>query len=102
MKIIQISPIPSVYKFKNKEDFCNRLIQEILIICKNNPLYLKSNKKLLSLSKYKNTLVEKNEKLDSLIEKSIEMKTDIINKISLLTDDNNQYRNNLLKILEKN
>ena len=57
-----------IYKFKNKEDFCNRLIQEIIHISKNNSLYLKRNKKIEELEKYKNSLISKNEKLDILLE----------------------------------
>jgi hypothetical protein len=34
MKIKQIEPLGS--KFKNKEEFCNKLIQEIMLISKEN------------------------------------------------------------------
>lgn len=99
MNITQIDSVPSIYKFKNKEDFCNRLIQEIIHISKNNSLYLKRNKKIEELEKYKNSLISKNEKLDILLEKSKNMKADLNSKISLLVEDNNKYKNKLLKIL---
>ena len=99
MKITQVEPLPNIYKFKNKEEFCNRLIQEVVTICKNNPLYSKPNKKILELINHSNKLIVKNEKLDMLLEKSKNMKNDLNNKISLLNEDNNKFRNKLLEIL---
>lgn len=99
MKITQLEPLPSIYKFKNKEDFCNRLIQEVITISKNNSLYLKKNKKIEELTKYKNVLNTKNERLNNLLEKSINMKEDLTSKISLLVEDNNVVRNKLLELL---
>lgn len=99
MKISQLEPLPSIYKFKNKEDFCNRLIQEVITISKNNSLYLKKNKKIEELTKYKNVLNTKNERLNNLLEKSINMKEDLTSKISLLVEDNNVVRNKLLELL---
>jgi hypothetical protein len=99
VKISQLEPLPSIYKFKNKEDFCNRLIQEVITISKNNSLYLKKNKKIEELTKYKNVLNTKNERLNNLLEKSINMKEDLTSKISLLVEDNNVVRNKLLELL---
>jgi hypothetical protein len=99
VKITQLEPLPSIYKFKNKEDFCNRLIQEVITISKNNSLYLKKNKKIEELTKYKNVLNTKNERLNNLLEKSINMKEDLTSKISLLVEDNNVVRNKLLELL---
>ena len=101
MKITQTDPLPSIYKFKNKEDFCNRLIQEVITICKNNPLYSKPNKKISDLSQYRSKLISKNEKLNSLVEKSKDMKLDLTSKISMIIEDNNQYRNKLLELLQR-
>jgi len=100
VKITQIEPLPSIYKFKNKEDFCNRLIQEVITISKNNSLFLKKNKKISELEKYRNILNTKNEKLNMLLEKSINMKKDLTGKISLLVEDNNNVRNKLLELLK--
>jgi DNA integrity scanning protein DisA with diadenylate cyclase activity len=99
VKIIQTEPLPSIYKFKNKEDFCNRLIQEVLSISKNNSLFLKKNKKINELEKYRNVLNTKNEKLNMLLEKSINMKKDLTSKITMLIEDNNNVRNKLLELL---
>ena len=99
MKITQLEPLPSIYKFKNKEDFCNRLIQEVITISKNNSLYSKKNKKIIELEKYRDMLNTKNERLNMLLEKSISMKEDLTSKITLLVEDNNVVRNKLLEIL---
>lgn len=99
MKISQLEPLPSIYKFKNKEDFCNRLIQEVITISKNNSLYSKKNKKIIELEKYRDMLNTKNERLNMLLEKSISMKEDLTSKITLLVEDNNVVRNKLLEIL---
>lgn len=101
MKITQLEPLPSIYKFKNKEDFCNRLIQEVITISKNNSLYSKKNKKIIELEKYRNTLNTKDERLNMLLEKSINMKEDLTSKISLLVEDNNVVRNKLLELLQR-
>jgi hypothetical protein len=99
VKISQLEPLPSIYKFKNKEDFCNRLIQEVITISKNNSLYLKKNKKIEELTKYKNVLNTKNERLNNLLEKSINMKEDLTSKITMIIEDNNNVRNKLLELL---
>lgn len=99
MKITKIENVMSVQKFKNKEDFCNRLIQEIMVISKNN-LFHKKNKKIEDLSKYKNKLISKEKKLDSLLEKSKSIKEDLNNKINLLVEDNVKYKNRLLNNLQ--
>ena len=98
MKISQLEPLPSIYKFKNKEDFCNRLIQEVITISKNNSLYSKKNKKIIELEKYRDMLNTKNERLNMLLEKSISMKEDLTSKITLLVEDNNVVRNKLLEL----
>jgi DNA integrity scanning protein DisA with diadenylate cyclase activity len=99
VKITQLEPLPAIYKFKNKEDFCNRLIQEVITISKNNSLYSKKNKKIIELEKYRDVLNTKNERLNNLLEKSINMKEDLTSKISLLVEDNNVVRNKLLELL---
>ena len=99
MKITQLEPLPSRYKVKNKEDFCNRLIQEVITISKNNSLYSKKNKKIIELEKYRNTLITKDERLNMLLEKSISMKEDLTSKITMLIEDNNVVRNKLLELL---
>jgi len=99
MKITQIENAMTVQKFKNKEDFCNRLIQEVLMLSKNS-LFHKKNKKIEDLSKYKNKLISKEKKLDSLLEKSKSIKEDLNNKINLLVEDNVKYKNRLLNNLQ--
>ena len=99
MRIKNIESLPAVNTFKNKEDFCNRLIQEVILICKNNPIYSKPNKKTIELSNIKSNLINKIEKLDSLLEKSKDMKKDLNSKIDILVEDNSMYKEKLLNIL---
>jgi phosphatidylinositol kinase/protein kinase (PI-3 family) len=99
VKISQLEPLPSIYKFKNKEDFCNRLIQEVITISKNNSLYSKKNKKIIELEKYRNTLNTKDERLNMLLEKSVSMKDDLTSKITMLIEDNKSVKNKLLELL---
>jgi hypothetical protein len=98
MNIIQVNPLPNVNKFKNKEDFCNRLIQEVITITKKIPS--KTNKKIIELNNYKNKLILENENLDKLLQKSYDMKNNINNKIKILVEDNNKIRNKYLDILK--
>jgi len=100
MKITTIDPLPNIHKFKNKEEFCNRLVQEVINITKSNSISLKSNSKIIDLTMYKNKLILKNEKLDMLLEKSKVMKEELNSKINLLSEDNDMFRNKLLEIVE--
>jgi len=100
MKIKKIDSVISINKFKNKEDFCNRLLQELSEIYKNNPTMEKANKKVVEITNRKNQLFNKNEKLDKLLEKSETMKKELASKINMLTETNNNYRTKLLEILE--
>lgn len=99
MKITQIEPLPSINKFKNKEDFCNTLIQKILMLSKENKLFLKTNTRITELNNKKNNLLKKGEKLNGLLEKSKVMKNDLSNKINTLTEENNLYKNKLIELL---
>jgi len=100
MKIKKIDSVISINKFKNKEDFCNRLLQEISEIYKNNPIMEKTNKKVVEITNRKNQLLSKNKRLDNLLEKSEVMKKELASKTIMLTEENNNYRNKLLEILE--
>ena len=100
MKIVQVDPLPNVNKFKNKEDFCNKLIQEVINITKNNSLMEKSNKRIFEVTNYRNSLILKNQDLDKLLEKSNKMKEDLTDKINMLTEDNARLRDKFLLILQ--
>ena len=98
MKVTNIESL-SLNKFKNKEEFCNRLLQEVTSICKNFPSIIKSNEKEIELKNYKDKLLSKNESLDILLKKSEEMKNDLNSKIEILKVDNDTYRDKLLELL---
>lgn len=100
MRIIQNSPLPSIKKLKNKEDFCERIIQEVVSIIKENKICSKTNDKISKLTKIKNKLILKNEKLESLIEKSLKMKNDLNEKINSLIEENNSFKKNLINVLQ--
>lgn len=102
MRIEKLDSIPSSLKFKNKEDFTNRLIQEVIFICKKNSIFLDLNKKTSKVNVYKNDFSEKNEKLDKLLEKSKDMKEIVTNKINLLVENNNNLKNKLLQLITIN
>jgi len=99
MKIIKIESLPNVNKFKNKEDFCNRLIQKVMSISKKSLAMEGSNKKINEVIEYRNKLITKSQKLDNLLEKSKDMKKDLTEKIDVLIESNNKYRNRLLEML---
>ena len=101
MKITQIEPLPSINKFKNKEDFCNTLIQKILTISKKNKFFSKTNTRFIKLTKLENSLIKKGENLNTLLEKSKAIKNDLSSKIIILTEENNLYKNKLINILSK-
>ena len=101
MKITKVEPLPNVLKFKNKEDFTNRIIQEVMVTCKKNSRFAKTNRTIFKLDEYKNNLILKNEKLDDLIEKSHKMKEELNDKINLLVEANNKFKNKLLEIIDK-
>ena len=101
MKITRIDPLPNVLKFKNKEDFSNRIVQEVLEISKNSIVFSAVNKKILKLSNYEKSLKNKSQKLDQLIEKSKVLKTDLTNRIQEVAEHNNKFRDKLLEILNE-
>jgi hypothetical protein len=100
MKIKNIEPMISVNKFKNKEDFCNRLIQEVVSICKNKLVSKSAVKKIEKAENHKNKLLEKNEKLVKLLEKSSIIQKDISEKLQNIIEENKAYKNKLLEMLE--
>lgn len=97
MKIQQISPL--VHKFKNKEEFCNKIIQEIMLVSKNNKTLSNDNVKLNKLIKIEKKLIEKNNKLDSLLEQSKNVKKELYEKINIITEENDSYKNILINKL---
>lgn len=102
MRIKKVEPLPNIFKFRNKEDFTNRIIQEVILICKDKPDFLSTNKKILKLKKVEEELLNKDEKFNLLLEKSKNLKNDLTNKIKTLSDDNNNFKNKLLQIIESN
>jgi hypothetical protein len=100
MKIKNVEPMISVNKFKKKEDFCNRLIQEVVIICKNKLISKTAVKKIDNVENYKKKLLEKNEQLDKLLEKSSVIQKDISKKLQIVIEENKVYKNKLLEMLE--
>ena len=102
MKIQNVEELPSVKKFKNKEDFCNRIIQEVMTMSKNHLLSKNSNKKMIEVENHKKDLISKNKKLDMLLEKASTMQQDLYEKTKSLIEENNNYRSKLLELLESN
>jgi len=99
VKITKVNSLPEVSKFKNKEEFSNRIVQEVLSLSVSNNLFDQSNKKITGLQKYKKELFKKNERLDGILQKSKEMKEDFSIKIDDLNKSNIQYKNRLLEML---
>jgi len=99
VKIKKIEPLPNVLKFKNKEDFSNRIVQQVLNICKDSTLFSSSNKKILELKKHESDLINKDEKLNELLEKSKSLKNNLTNKIQELNENNIKIKSKLLSIL---
>ena len=96
MKIQQIKPI---HKFKNKEEFCNKLIQQIISVSKENKTLSKDNIKLNKLIEIEKKLIEKNNKLDSLLDQSKNVKKELDEKINTIIEENDSYKNILINKL---
>jgi uncharacterized protein YaaN involved in tellurite resistance len=101
MKITKVGELPNILKIKNKEDFSNRLIQEVLSICKNHSIFSKATSRITKLNQYKENLDERNQKLDSLIDKSNKTKMELQEKIKFLDSNNNKIKSKLIQILEE-
>lgn len=102
MKVTKIDSLPSIVKFKNKEDFTNRLIQQVVFICKNNSIFSTNNTRLNKLESYKQELVTKNEKINSLLEKSTTMKNLLQTEITETYEENKKFKERLLQRLNSN
>jgi len=99
MKVEKIETILNISNFKNKEEVANRIIQEVITICKENLLFFdlsKNNK----LNNYKETLIEKKNKLDTLLKKSNDMKIKVTNKTKVLVEINNNLKKKILQFIE--
>lgn len=100
MKIKSIELDPKIKKFKSKDEFCNRMVEEVYYLTKNNKIYSKNNDVMIKMLKYKNNLIAKNEKLDSLLEQSKIMKEDLNSKLNNVIEQNNKYRERLINLLK--
>lgn len=99
MRVINIEEGQKISKLKNKEEFCDRLIQEILMFLKNNPLSFKTNEKIKKIDKQKEVLLKKESTLNDLLVKSSNMKIDLDSKIKLITENNELIKSRLLNSL---
>jgi hypothetical protein len=85
MNIIS-DPLPTIDKQKNKEEFINRLLQQISIICREDKSFTIGNK-IKSLNEYKTTLEEKENKLNILLDKSTKIKLDVQKQLDEIQSD---------------
>lgn len=86
---------------KNKDNFIKRLLQEIILITKENKVFIEINKRILEVYAKRDRLESKNKKLDELLNKSESMKRDLIEKTELLKENNENYKSKLLELLGK-
>ena len=98
MKIIKEDSLPSISKLKNKEEFVNQLVQQVMIICKEDKSF-SIVKKLKTLDEYKSSLKEKNENLKNLLEKSSKIKEEFDKQITNVDEENVYLKQRLIEHL---
>jgi len=98
MNIIEIDSIPSLSKLKNKEQFINQLIQQVMIICREDKSF-SINKKIEKLNVYRDTLKKKDFNLQNLLEKSKKIREGFDKEISEIDEDNTKLKNKLIEYL---
>jgi len=98
MNIIKSDPPPLIMNLKNKEDFINRLITQIMIICKEDN-YFPISKKIKKLEEYKRTLQEKNNNLTILLEKSNKIKEGMNKQLAEIEENSLKLREHFINKL---
>ena len=98
MKVIKPDPLLSISKLKNKEEFVNQLMQQVICICREDKT-ITINSKIKKLNEYKNTLLEKDNKLNILLEKSNKIKEGIQKQLIEINEDNLRLQERLINQL---
>jgi len=97
MNIIK-ETLPCSSNFKNKEEFVNKIIQQVLVICKEDKSF-NTNSKIKKINEYKQVLQEKNNKLNILLDKSKKIKEDMEKQLNEFEESNIKMKQRLLSQL---
>lgn len=97
MKIIKSDSIP-IPNLKNKEEFIDRLISQVMIICRENNSFsiLEKTKKL---EEHKKILQEKDNKLMILLEKSNKIKKGMNKQLAEIEENDLKLQERLINKL---
>lgn len=98
MNIIKKDSLPTLTRFKNKEDFINQIIQNIAVVCRENKTFTVQNK-IKKLNEHLFELRKKDSKLNELLNKSGNIKKDFQNQVIELEEDNLNSKKKLLEFL---
>jgi len=99
MNIVKSDANTKLEQIQNNRDFISSVLDEIFIICREDENFLKVRKGVESIDFELSTIQEKLEKQNSLINRSESLKKDIIIKLSIIENENEEMKIELLRRL---
>jgi hypothetical protein len=94
MNIIKDS-LSTVFHIKNKEEFIDKLLLQVLTICREDKSFT-TQSKIKKINEYKIELQEKDNKLNILLEKSNKIKEEMEKQLLELNENNTRVKQRLL------
>lgn len=99
MKIVKTDANNRVEHIKNNRDFISSALDEIFVICREDGNFVKARSKVQGLDGEVAVLQQQVNKQNNLLEKSQSIKSDILTKLSILENENENVKNELLRKL---
>ena len=99
MNIVKSDANTKLEQIQNNRDFISSVLDEIFIICREDENFLKVRKGVESIDFELSTIQEKLEKQNSLINRSESLKKDIVTKLSIIENENEEMKIELLRRL---
>jgi len=99
MRILKTDTDNQREQIQNDRDFISSVLDEIFLICREDKNFLKVRKNVETVDAEMKTILEKLETQNSLLNRSITLKNDILKKLSILDNENENMKIELLKKL---
>lgn len=96
--MINIEHFDNLNENKKSGNFLKEVIDRIFVICKNDVTFKKKDD-LKTIENNINILIEKNKKQDKILKQSEKLERDIIKRVSLLDNEIDDMRSDLLETL---
>jgi len=99
MNIVKSDANTKLEQIQNNRDFISSVLDEIFIICREDENFLKVRRGVESIDSELSMIQDKLEKQNSLINRSESLKKDIVTKLSIIENENEEMKIELLRRL---